>query len=159
MTNDESFIKALNLSYFYLKFRPRTEKEVETYLQKKAEKFRFEQKIIERVIQELKEQNLINDQNFMNWFVEQRSSAKPKSRFVLMVEMMRLGVDKNLINNYFENHPIEEDDLAYKALSRRWHQWSNLPRLKRLQKATAFLSRRGFSFALIRKAIDTLEKK
>jgi regulatory protein len=155
---DELFIKALNYAYFYLKFRPRTEKEVANYLQKKSERFHFEQKIIDQVIQELKEQNLINDQDFIKWFVEQRGSAKPKSRFALTTEMMRLGVDKDLINNYFDNHPLEEDDLAFKALSRRWHQWNDLPHLKRRQKATAFLSRRGFSFEIIRRAIDKVKQ-
>jgi regulatory protein len=156
--DDELYHRVLNLAYFYLKFRPRTKKEVIDYLVKKSPRFHFDQKIIEQVINELLEEDLVNDENFVSWFVEQRSHGKPKGRFALIAELLRFGIQKDLIDEYFEKNELDEDTLAYQALSRRWSLWSTLPHEKRYQKAVAFLSRRGFNFDIIRKAIDVLQK-
>ena len=149
---------ALNYCYFYLKFRPRTKKEVIDYLIKKSERFHFTQEIIDEAITQLEEQKFVDDQKFVEWFVEQRSLTKPKSEFVLRGELLRFGVDRDLINEYFENNELNEDDLAYKTMLKRWNHFKHLPAKERLEKSTNFLLRRGFSFEIVRKIINQMEE-
>jgi len=158
MFDDQDHIqRLLDFAYFYLKFRPRTKKEIVDYLNKKSQKYHFNQEIIDKVINKLQEEDLINDNKFIDWFVDQRNRTKPKSRFALTTELIRFGVHKDLIDEYFSNSSQDETSLAHQALVKRWRQFSQLPKDKRFQKAAGFLTRRGFNFEIIRKVIDKLE--
>ena len=115
--------------------------------------------IVELVIERLGQEGLVDDVAFIEWFVAQRKSGKPKGEFVLRQELLRFGIPKNLIDEYFLNHPLDEESQAYKALLRRWPRLKPFPREQRLQKAYGFLSRRGFSFDVIKKTIADIEEK
>lgn len=149
--------QALNRAYFFLKFRPRTEKEVTDYLNKKAEKFHWSSEVVEKAIQSLKEKKYINDADFVEVFVHSRSNLKPKSRYALSGELGKFGVAKETIDLFFEENPVDEDSLASDALKRRWAQYQRFSKQERFQKAAAFLSRRGFSYEIIKKTIQQFE--
>lgn len=146
----------LNSAYFYLKFRFRTEKEMRKFLEKKAEKRKWAKDLIEKAIEELKQQELIDDKKFIQMFVNDRLALKPKGEYVLKQELLKHGVEKELIDEYFANITINEDEIAYKILLSRWSRFKSLPREKRYQKAYSFLTLRGFSFETIRKTIDKM---
>lgn len=149
----------LNYAYFYLKFRPRTKKEMQNYLYKKIKKRHFSRDDADRAIADLKEQGLIDDEVFVDWFVEQRARGKPKGGFVLKGELLRLGVAKDLIDRYLEENPLEEETLAFRALKSKRHSFKNLSKKERFNKSAAFLSRRGFPFDIIRKTIEKAETR
>lgn len=153
----KTFNEVLNLAYFYLKFRPRTEKEMMNYLYKKGVKQKVPDELIQSVIEQLKEEGLIDDKKFMEQFVEERSSQKPKGIYVLRSELLRHGIPKDLIDEYFEGTKINEEELAYQALVKRWDRLHRLPKDKRFKKALDFLLRRGFSFYIAKNAIKKLE--
>ena len=148
----------LNYAYFYLKFRPRSKKEVQDYLLKKIKKRHWSTDDVEKVIEQLEERGLINDKEFVKWFVEQRNRGKPKGGFVLKGELLRFGIDKELIDLYLLENPLEEEDLAFRALKSKWQRFKNLSQKERFEKSAAFLSRRGFSFDIIRKTIEKMHK-
>ncbi len=148
----------LNYAYFYLKFRPRTVKEMRDYLYKKIEKRHWSRDDVEKAIKGLVELGMLNDIEFIRLFVEQRNSAKPKSKFVLKRELLRHGVSRELIDEYFTGHPQNEEELAFKALERHWPRFKNLSPRARFQKAAAYLMRRGFGFDIFKKIIDRLER-
>ena len=147
----------LNYAYFYLKFRPRSKKEVFNYLLKKIKKRHWSTDDVEKVVERLEEQNFINDKEFVKWFVEQRIIGKPKGKFVLKAELLRFGIPKELIDGYLEEHPLEEEDLAFRALKSKWNRLKNLSAKDRFGKSAAFLARRGFPFDIIRKIIEKME--
>lgn len=149
--------KALNLSFLFLKFRPRTQKELETYLLKKKKHYHLTKKIVQTVIQKLKKQNLIDDERFIEWFVERKSSHKPKSQFVIVRELLSHGIERSLIDTYFSKHTVNEEELAKKAILPRWNRLKQLSKDKRFTKAVSFLARRGFSYDTIKKTITELE--
>jgi len=149
----------LNLAYFYLKFRPRTRAEVRTYLLKKIKNRFWSETHVELVLQKLEEQGFINDKEFVVWFVRGRTNAKQKSEFILRQELVRFGVAKETINAYFEEHELDEDHLAEAALEGKWRRFSEFDKKERFEKAASFLSRRGFSFDLIKKTIEKMEEK
>lgn len=158
-TKEEDIHKALNRAYFYLKFRPRTKQEVRLYLQEKSEKFyRWSFDVIETVLRMLEKEGLIDDRKFIEAFVASRIAIKPKGEFVLLRELMRLGVGKDLLEEYFSQNPQDEEELAKKALWSRWPQFKKLDKKNRFKKAAQFLLRRGFSFSIAKKVIERFEE-
>ena len=150
--------KALNNAFFYLKFRPRSEKEVKDYLIKKAQKFFWPEEVVQQVLFSLKEKQLIDDVAFVEWFVEQRNAGKPKSQFALRHELQKFGIDREVVENFFQENPSEELELAYKALQPRWRRYQYLDKNERFKKAASFLSGKGFIFETIKKTIQKLEE-
>ncbi|OGK15827.1 hypothetical protein A2774_05830 [Candidatus Roizmanbacteria bacterium RIFCSPHIGHO2_01_FULL_39_12c] len=158
MSSNDDLQELFNKAYFYLKFRPRTKKEMQKYLYKKIQKRHFSRIDADKVIADLEEQGLIDDQAFVEWFVEQRARGKPKGGFVLKGELLRLGISKELIDKYLQNNPLDEEKLAFQALKSKWHLFKHLPKKERFEKSAAFLFRRGFSFDTIRSAIRKMEE-
>lgn len=156
---NEDLIPLLNKAYFFLKFRPRSEKEVRDYLYKKIAKRHWSRDDAEEIIDDLKEQGLINDGEFVAWFVRQRTALKPKAKRLLSRELLQKGVKKELIEEYFGHHAVDEEDLARKILEIRWPRFKNLDARSRFKKAVSFLARRGFSFDTAKKTIEDLSKK
>jgi regulatory protein len=151
----EDVQRALNRAYFYLKFRPRTRKEVSDYLHKKSEKFyHWPDEVIDTALVLLEERGFINDRAFIESFVVSRNVTKPKSEFALRQEMMKVGVSKELLDEYFQESPTDEEALARKALAPRWSRYSPLSPKERFEKAASFLMRRGFQFSVAKKVIE-----
>lgn len=154
MNND--LLILLNKAYFYLKFRPRTEKEVRNYLYKKIKTKHWSFNDVDNVIKKLKEEDLINDKKFIDLFVRDRLTLKPKGKRILIQELRQKGVNDELIEKYFSKNPINEEELALQILKKRWLRFKNLDSQKRFEKSARFLMSRGFDFNLIKKTIEKL---
>lgn len=156
MKNDLQFL--FNKALFFLKFRPRTEKEVYDYLLKKIKSTHYSTNDVEKVIEKLKEIDLLNDKKFIEEYVSFYSKNNPKSKKVLTLELLRKGVDKDLIDEYFLKNQLDEEELAFLLLKKRFPRWALIDKKKRLKKAFDFLGRRGFSFETVKKVIEKLEE-
>jgi len=154
--NDLQFLfkKAL----YFLKFRPRTKKEVFDYLLKKIRNTSYSTDDIKKVIEKLKEMDLLNDKKFIEDYVSFYSKNNPKSKKVLTLELLKKGVNKNLIDEYFLRNQLDEEELAFLLLKKRFPRWALIDKKKRLKKAFDFLGRRGFSFETVKKVIEKLEE-
>lgn len=158
MQDSEKRQKLLNYAYFYLNIRPRTVKEVRDYLVKKANQFHVPLDVIDDVVDRLVELNLLNDNEFVRWYVEGKSASSKKSTFLLRQEMTRLGITKANIDEYFAGRQVNEIQPARDALASRWRRFRAFSDKKiRFQKAAAYLGRRGFSYDVIKKTIAEYE--
>lgn len=146
----------LSKAYFYLKFRPRSIFEMRRWLYKKIERTHWSRSDADKVIEKLTEEGLLDDKKFVEIFVEDRKNLKPKGRFVLKQELLQHGIDKSLVDDYFENNPLDEDKLAEKIMIKYWPRVRDLPWEKRWQKASRFLLRRGFNYTAVKKAIQKM---
>ena len=151
---DDDLIPLLNIAFFYLKFRPRTIKETREHLYKKVRTTHWSHEAVDKVIDHLIELKFLDDRAFIDFLVRSRTATKVKGVYAIKQELYRFGVDKELIDEYFSNTEINEEELAKKALSRRWEIIKSLPKQKRFEKALSFLQRRGFNFDVCRKIID-----
>lgn len=151
--------KALNRCYFYLKHRPRTEKEIYFYLYKKANKYKISQKDIKDIILTLKEMSYLDDSKFIDWFVSKRLSTKPKAKFIIKNELKKLGIKDDLINEYFENIEIDEYSIALNLLNKINRRFINLDEQKKKEKQYSYLLSRGFKYDDIKKAVEEFNKK
>ena len=157
--NDTEVSRLLNFAYFYLRFRPRTESEMLQYLEKKAKKFSYSEDSIDKTLKKLKDQKLIEDSQFVVWFVEIRGSSKKKSVAYLKNELRVRGVSSDIIGVYFDENIINEDESAVKALRSQWRRFQKEDKRKRFEKSAAFLQRKGFNYSIIKRAIAEIEEK
>lgn len=148
----------LDLIYRYLSIRNRTEKEIREYLLRKNAPL----EIIASIISKLYEQKFLDDEKFARSWVAFRARLKPKGKFALKKELQQKGISKEIIEKIFseENEELPDELTQATALV--------ASRVKRLrsekiqiiyQKAGGFLMRRGYSWDIAKKTIDSLLEK
>lgn len=150
--------RLLDLVYRFLRIRNRTEKEIRDYLEKKIKKNQrayFSPFFINKIINQLKREGLIDDKKFIDWWVEQRNYFRPKGRILLTQELLAKGVAKETVDRYFEENRQDEFFLAKKALEKKLKLFQQLSPLKRKEKIVNFLRRRGFDYQTIEKIFAT----
>jgi regulatory protein len=160
----EDFQKLLNLSYRFLTIRPRSEQEIKKYLLIKIKNLNLQdsQKIIDSVINKLKEQKYLDDKEFIKFWIEQRSKIKPKAFKLIEYELRQKGIKQDLINEvkndqYFET--ISDFDKALSLAEKRMERLkSDLPQ-KQFEKLGRFLASKGFNYNIIKEVIDKLIPK
>lgn len=156
---NEDLHTLLNKAYFYLKFRPRSEKEIRDYLYKKIKSKHWSRDDAEEVIEELKKEGLIDDKKFIDLYVRDRTALKPKGKMLLIRELKQKGINEELIEEYFSINKIDEEKLALQILQKRWSRFKSLDSKKRFEKTARFLVSRGFSFDICKKTIEKLQSQ
>ena len=156
---DDDLIPLLNIAFFYLKFRPRTIKETRDHLYKKVKTTHWSHEAVDKVINHLIELKFLDDKVFIDFLVRSRTATKVKGIYAIKQELNRFGVERKLIDEYFANTEINEEELAKKALTRRWEIIKTLPKQKRFEKVISFLQRRGFNYDTSKKAFEDLINK
>lgn len=151
--------KALNRCFFYLKYRPRTEREIYQYLFKNSKKYNLKKVNIFEIINQLKEKGYLDDLKFIEWFVRKRTENKPKAIFIIKSELKTFGINDGLISNYFEENKFDELELSIKALSKSIRRFNNLEPDKRIEKETTYLIRKGFRYDIVKRAVEEFNKK
>jgi len=154
---DDDLLPLLNIAFFYLKFRPRTIKETREHLYEKVKTTHWSHEAVDKVVDHLIKLKFLDDKTFIDYLVRSRTATKVKGVYAIKQELYRFGVDRELVEEYFANTEINEEELAEKALTRRWEIIKTLPRQKRFEKATSYLRSRGFSFDISRKIIEKME--
>lgn len=140
--------KALDRSYNYLSYRARSKKEVTDYLARKQ----YAPEVGERIIAQLEAQNLINDNQFAESWLENRQQTSPRSRRRLQQELRAKGVDSDTISQTLAGVSDEDEVATIQRLieSKRLVQRYNGD----TQKLTAYLAGQGFSYGLIKRALE-----
>lgn len=150
----DRFEKYLNLTYRYLGIRNRSVKEIRDYLTKK----KAEPEVIEKMIALLTEQKFLHDENFARAWVTSRARFRPRGKQLLKIELQQKGIAKDIIEKVLseEQEDIPDELSQAKALiGRRIERVRDLPRQEIYAKVGAFLARRGFSWSVCKKAIDS----
>lgn len=157
-SEDLDFDKYYNYSLRFLSYRPRSEKELKDKLKIKKVEF----SIIERIILKLKEHNFLNDEEFTKWWIDQRTTFRPRSLRLIKIELKQKGILNDVIDNIIQNSEYKiknEKEKAYKLIEKKMERLKDLPRQEVYQKAGSFLARRGFDMDTIHSVIDEFYKK
>lgn len=157
MNFSDDLLPLINKAYFFLKFRPRSEKETRDYLYKKIKSKHWSRDDAEKVIEELKKEDLIDDKKFVDWFVRNRTTLKPKGQRMLVRELKLKGISDEMIEKFFLENSLDEEKLAFQILEKRWPRFKNLDSRKRFEKSARFLMSRGFSYDLTKRLITRIE--
>jgi len=165
--------KLYNQALMFLSYRPRSEKEVQDYLFRKLQDSRIGEnqlkisdnqsctKTVERIVSKLKSLGLLDDTEFIKWWLEQRQKFRPKGKRSLRQELRREGIADELISQFlnFSISPETEQETAKKLAEKRREQLKGLTYLKLRQKLTRFLVYRGFSYETIKLVLDEVLSK
>jgi len=134
---------ALQKAINFLSYRPRSENEVRKNLKKKD----IEDAVIDEVLERLQRGGLINDLEFAQLWVENRSEFRPRGSRALRMELRQKGIHDKIIEKVIIN--IDEDHLAYQAAAKQARKYQQLEWQDFRKKMYGFLARRGFDYGII----------
>lgn len=130
--------------------RQRSQKEIEDWFKRKKVDISTAKKVFNR----LKKLDLVNDREFAKWWIQQRTTFRSHSRKLLSYELRQKGVEQEIIAQVLKTAEVpSETELAKTALRKKFKSLSSLTQ-KQLQKVYGFLARRGFSWGVIKQAVD-----
>lgn len=153
LQKSDGFEIALQQAIHFIEFRPRTEAEVRTRL----EKDEIQAEVIDEVLVRLRAGGLLDDTRFAQSWVENRSAFRPRSRRALEIEMRRKGLDAEAIEKALVDvDQSQEENLAYQAAQKQMRKFGHLERLEFRSKLGSFLARRGFGYEVIRLVTERL---
>ena len=134
---------AKQIAYRFLSYRPRSAAEVRRHLRKKD----IDDDVIDRVIDRLLELKLLDDNAFARYWVEQRETFRPRSRRALQYELFQKGLSRQIVEQAVAE--VDETAAARRAGLKKAALWTHLAEDDFHLKMRAFLSRRGFDYAII----------
>lgn len=130
--------------------RPRSVAEVRRYLQGKG----YDEPQIEQVITRLQAIDLLNDQTFSEYWLEQRQTFKPRSQRALRFELQQKGISRDVMASLLDE--VDEIAAATQAAQSKLNSLRHLPEEQFRAKLGGFLQRRGFQYDTIRQIMDEL---
>jgi regulatory protein len=142
--------KAYQQAMLFLSYRARSEAEV----RKNLEKHEIPPAVIDQLIERLREERLLNDGQFAQDWVANRSEFRPRSRRALTVELRRKGLTEADIR--FATEAVNEESLAYAAAQKRVRRLEGLEWIEFRKKLSEFLARRGFGYEVIAPTVKRL---
>lgn len=133
----------------HLSRRPRSEAEVRARLRRD-----YPPDVVDKVIQSLCAQSLIDDHAFARLWANSRRRNKPRSAYMVKRELLGKGIDAEIADNAVSD--FDDADAAYRAAS------AYAPRLRNAdyhafhRRLYGYLARRGFSASVSRRVASRL---
>ena len=148
LARSDHFQRCLNAAIHYLSYRPRSEAELRERLHRRG----FDGDNVETVIAKLREQGLVDDSAFAQFWKDNRESFSPRSQRLTRLELRQKGVASNIIDQVVAD--VDDDDSAYRAaLSRaRSLPLSDYQSFRR--RLGEYLKRRGFGYGVISQTVE-----
>jgi len=153
LARSDNFQRCLNAAIRYLGYRPRSEFELRERLGRGG----FDSGSVEAVLGRLREQGLVDDVGFAQFWKDNRQSFSPRSRSLTRLELRRKGVAEEIIDQVVSD--VSDDDSAYRAALSRARRlpasdWEGFRR-----RLGGYLKRRGFSYGVIKNTVEQLWQK
>lgn len=148
LKNAELFHRCYNSALRFLSPRPRSEAEIKARLRRHG----YEINVIQQAIDKLKEQKLVDDNAFAQFWRENRENFKPRSRRLIEVELKQKGVGAETIARATE--VVDDDVAAHKAAQRKAISLAGLDYPSFRKRLGTFLRQRGFSYEVINTTIE-----
>ena len=126
--------------------RPRSEREVFDYLNKKIYEKKLDKNYIIQIIEKLKNKKYLDDLKFAEWYVENRFVKKGVSQKRLKMELMKKGVSQKIIEQVLANSGRDEKEEILKIIMKKRAKYDD-------ERLIQYLCRQGFSFELVRNLV------
>jgi len=150
LINSSASQNCLDVAYRYLGYRPRSEEELRQHLHKRG----FGNEAIEKTITKLKEQNLVDDLAFAQFWKDNRLSFKPKSKRLIKRELRDKKIDQEIVEEVTRD--IDDESSAYNLGCSRMHTLTHLDYPDFHRRLSNYLGYRGFSYEVIKRTITLL---
>ncbi len=143
---EQARLKAVRL----LELRPRSTAEIRRHLQEKG----YDDQVVNQVVEHLHQVKLLNDEMFVNYWVEQRETFRPRSQAALRQELQQKGVSREVMEDVLSQ--VDETAAARQAAAKQLTRWRSLDEQTFRVKVGGFLHRRGFHYDIIREVTNDL---
>jgi regulatory protein len=155
MDNFEIFYKS---SINFLSFRQRSEKEMRIYLQRKTKnlKLKDSEDIINSIIESLKRDKFINDEEFARMWIQSRTRVKPRAWRVIKSELKMKGISEEIIENAYGLLQMDNSDesSAIKLAEKKLRTIHDTDKYKIREKLGRYLASKGFDWDTVKEVID-----
>lgn len=149
----------LNQALGYLAKRDHTIHEMEVFLKKRN----ASSSEIKEIITKLVNLKFLDDEKYAAKWLEERKLLHPRSYYLIRLELVKKGITREVLDKIFlsgnEEKNSSEKEMAKKELSKFIKRTLNYPMEKRREKVLRHLSSRGFSWDVIKDAIDEYFQK
>ena len=125
----------------YVVFKKRTENEVKN----KCKMLKYNDEQTDEIIEYLKENGYINDENYVDRYIKNVLRLKECSIKDIKIDLIKRGIDEDLTEEVEEFEENSAKNLARKKL-----------KTMELDKVKRYLLNKGFTYSSISKAIDNL---
>ncbi|MCB9422473.1 MAG: regulatory protein RecX [Ardenticatenaceae bacterium] len=142
--------KVKQTAYRLISIRPRSIDEVRRHLDRKG----YDEQLIETAVNHLIAVDLLNDETFARYWVEQRETFKPRSQLAIRQELHQKSISRSIIEHVLSD--VDETAAAYRAATNKARIWANYPEQEFKTKLGNFLQRRGFHYEIINQITDEL---
>jgi len=154
ITNNINCKKAKSHALKYLISKMRTEKEI----REKLLELGFDKETVNAAVEDLKSLGYINDRIYVQKYLYDRTKLKPKSKKMLRYELQQKGIDDSIIDEVLSEWKMDDEAVAANLVRRKFGKYDlNEEKIKR--RVYNFLRNRGYSFEVIKNAIDMVNSK
>jgi regulatory protein len=145
--------RALNAALHLLASRPRSEAEMRTRLLRRE----LPHDVVTDTPARLREYGYVNDAEFARFWVESRSGANPRGRYVVQRELREKGVSQETADTAMEE--LTEEASAERAARKKLRSLRGLEYQDFRNRLTGYLVRRGFGYEVVRRIVADLWKE
>jgi len=146
----DRFHRCLNAAANYLSYRPRSESELRERLHRRG----FDGDTVGAVLAGLKEQGLVNDVAFAQYWRDNRESFSPRSQWLTKLELRQKGVADEIIDQVIG--AIDDEDGAYRAALNKVRGLRQCDYRSFRRRLGEYLKRRGFGFGVINRVVERM---
>lgn len=132
----------------YVLFKKRTEKEV----RQKCRQLDYTDDYTDEVVEYLKEAEYINDEIYVQKYIQNVVKLKKCSVFEIRMDLIRRGIDDNLIDKYIDDDLYEYEEKCAIDLSLKKYRADD-----DIDKVKKYLMNKGYMHNNVTKAIDNLK--
>lgn len=150
LAGDDEVQRCLEAAYRYLGHRPRSEFEIRERMQRRG----FASETIDAAITRLREQALLDDEAFAQFWKENRESFRPRSRWLTGLELKRMGVVNNVIEQVVAG--IDDEENAYRAALQKTRHCTPDDYQSFRRRLGDYLRRRGFNYEVISHTVERI---
>ena len=148
LARSDCFHRCLNTAAHYLGYRPRSEYEIRERLYHRG----FNGDSVEAVINRLKEQGLVDDLAFAQFWRDNRQSFSPRSQWLTKLELRQKGVADDIVAQVVDG--VDEDESAYRAALGKARSLPQSDYQGFHRRLGEYLKRRGFGYRAINQTIE-----
>jgi len=139
----DKFDRCLDAANRFLSYRPRSESELRERLHRRG----FDGDSVEAAIARLKEQGLVDDVAFAQFWKDNRESFSPRSQWLTRLELRRRGVASDIIDRVAGD--VDDNDSAYRAALGKAGRLPLSDYQSFRRRLGEYLKRRGFDYGVI----------
>ncbi len=150
LLNEAEKNKARNYVFRLLSYRMRTKKELVDRLHRRE----YSDMVIQDLINELEKMKLIDDKKFAEIFAQDRLNFGGKGKKIIFSELFKKGINNQDIKNALADIKTEkEEDICKRLIEKYSNRYRNLSLNEKKKRFYGLLTRRGFSYPVIKKVL------